>query len=99
MVYLAYFVAGALLANGMPHFVNGISGTKFQSPFASPPGVGESSPVVNVIWGVVNFIIGVLLTFGVGNFKIGLTLVGLAVGLGFILMAIMLARYFGHVRA
>lgn len=99
MVYLAYFVAGALLANGMPHFVNGISGTKFQSPFASPPGVGESSPVVNVIWGVVNFIIGVLLTFGVGNFKIGLTLVGLAVGLGFILMAIMLALYFGHVRA
>jgi hypothetical protein len=99
LVYLAYFVAGALLANGMPHFVNGISGTKFQSPFASPPGVGESSPVVNVIWGVVNFIIGVLLTFGVGNFKIGLTLVGLAVGLGFILMAIMLARYFGHVRA
>jgi hypothetical protein len=99
LVYLAYFVAGALLANGIPHFVNGISGTKFQSPFASPPGVGESSPVVNVIWGVVNFIIGVLLTFGVGNFKIGLTLVGLAVGLGFILMAIMLARYFGHVRA
>jgi hypothetical protein len=99
LVYLAYFVAGALLANGMPHFVNGISGTKFQSPFASPPGVGESSPVVNVIWGVVNFIIGVLLTFGVGNFKIGLTLVGLAVGLGFILMAIMLALYFGHVRA
>ena len=50
-VYLAYFVAGLFLANGVPHFVNGISGRKFQSPFASPPTVGESSALVNVIGG------------------------------------------------
>ena len=49
--YLAYFAAGALLVNGVPHFVNGISGKRFQSPFASPPGVGESPPLVNVLWG------------------------------------------------
>ena len=41
--YLAHFFAGAFLANGVPHFVQGICGNKFQSPFASPPGVGESS--------------------------------------------------------
>lgn len=39
-VYLLQFVAGLFLANGIPHFVQGISGHWFQSPFASPPGVG-----------------------------------------------------------
>jgi hypothetical protein len=56
--YLAQFVSGLLLANGVPHFVQGISGEKFQSPFASPPGVGESSPTVNVLWGLANLAIG-----------------------------------------
>ncbi len=28
--YLAQFVSGLLLANGVPHFVQGISGEKFQ---------------------------------------------------------------------
>ena len=53
-IYLLQFVAGLFLANGVPHFVQGISGHWFQSPFASPPGVGESSPVVNVLWGFLN---------------------------------------------
>ena len=26
----------------------------FQTPFASPPGIGKSSPVVNVLWGFLN---------------------------------------------
>src|SRR5271168_5157638 len=41
--YLAYFFGGAFLANTVPHYVNGISGNAFQSPFASPPGEGLSS--------------------------------------------------------
>ena len=53
--YLAYFLGGVFLANGFPHFFNGISGNKFQSPFAKPSGVGESSPLVNVLWGGVSF--------------------------------------------
>jgi hypothetical protein len=56
--YLAHFVAGAFLANGVPHFVQGICGNKFQTPFATPRGVGESSALVNVIWGWFNFIVG-----------------------------------------
>jgi len=48
--YLAHFFAGSFLANGVPHFVQGICGNKFQTPFASPRGVGESSALVNVIW-------------------------------------------------
>ena len=70
-VCLAYFVAGLFLANGVPHFVNGISGNKFQSPFAKPPGVGESSTLVNVIWGLVNFVLGYALISGFGDFTGG----------------------------
>ncbi len=82
----------------MPHFVNGISGHRFQSPFASPPGVGESSPVVNVIWGMANFVAGYTLLSGVGEFSPGLTLDVLSVGLGALLAGTGLAAHFGRVR-
>jgi len=96
--YLAYFFAGVFLANGVPHFVNGISGRRFQSPFASPPAVGESSPLVNVLWGLVNLIIGYVLIFEVGSFAFGATLASLMVGLGAIITAVALAWHFGRVR-
>ena len=99
MSFLAYFAAGIFVSNGLPHFFNGISGRKFQSPFASPPGKGESSPQVNVIWGGVNFVIGYLLIFIQGKINFGLTLDALAFGFGAILMAITLSWYFGRVRA
>ena len=98
MVYLAYFVAGLFLANGVPHFVNGISGNRFQSPFAKPPAVGESSPLVNVIWGLVNFVIGFALV-QLGDFTCGFTLDILLVGLGAVIAAVGLAWHFGRVRA
>ena len=94
--YVAHFAAGAVLANGVPHFVNGISGSRFQSPFASPPGVGESSPLVNVIWGMVNFVIGYALIVGVGNFAFGFTLDALMVGIGALVTAVGLAWHFGR---
>src|SRR6202045_155354 len=56
--YLAHFVAGAFLPNGVPHFVQGICGNKSQPPFATPRGVGESAALVNGIWGWFNFILG-----------------------------------------
>jgi hypothetical protein len=40
--YIAWFFGGAFLANTIPHLVSGISGSPFQSPFASPPGQGLS---------------------------------------------------------
>ena len=97
-VYLAYFVAGVFLANGVPHFVNGISGRKFQSPFASPPTVGESSAIVNVIWGIVNFAIGFVLLRFVGDFKYDFNLNVLLVFLGALVMSLALAWYFARVR-
>jgi hypothetical protein len=96
--YLAHFIAGAFLANGVPHFVQGICGNKFQTPFASPPGVGESSALVNVIWGWFNFAVGgVLLRIFFpplppppGD--------SISTILGILVMGILLSRHFSKVR-
>ena len=96
--YLAYFAAGALLANGVPHFVNGISGKRFQSPFVWPPGVGESAPLVNVLWGLANFAGGFALIFGVGYFRFGMNRAAMMVGLGALAISMLLSVYFGRVR-
>lgn len=65
-LYIAGFFAGIFLANAVPHFVQGVSGNKFPSPFAKPPGRGLSSPTVNVLWALFNVLIGYLL-FCVGQ--------------------------------
>ena len=49
--YLACFFAGMFLANAVPHYVQGVSGDRFPSPFSKPPGKGLSSATVNVLWG------------------------------------------------
>lgn len=59
--YIAAFFAGAFLANVVPHFVHGVSGDPFPTPFARPPGRGLSSPTVNVLWALLNLVIGYLL--------------------------------------
>ena len=59
--YVAAFFAGAFLANVVPHFIHGISGDAFPTPFASPPGKGLSSPLVNVLWACLNLLIGYIL--------------------------------------
>jgi len=59
--YVACFFAGVFLANFVPHFVHGISGDRFPTPFAHPPGKGLSSPTVNVAWALVNLVAGFLL--------------------------------------
>lgn len=68
--YLACFFAGVFLANVVPHFVHGISGDRFPTPFAKPPGRGLSSPTVNVIWALANLVAGYLLFRG-GNISSG----------------------------
>jgi uncharacterized membrane protein len=59
--YVGCFFAGAFLANVVPHFVHGISGDPFPTPFAHPPGRGLSSPTVNVAWAWLNLIVGYVL--------------------------------------
>jgi hypothetical protein len=55
--YLAAFGAGLFLANVVPHFVQGVSGNRFPTPFAHPPGKGLSSPTVNVAWALLNLVV------------------------------------------
>lgn len=66
--YVACFFAGIFLANLVPHFVHGISGAPFPTPFAHPSGKGLSSPTVNVLWGLLNLVIGYIL-FRAGKIK------------------------------
>jgi hypothetical protein len=92
---LAHFFAGAFLVNAIPHFVNGVSGRPFPTPFASPPGRGLSSPVVNVVWAAFNFVVGTLLLRFVGIFDRHNVADVLAVGAGALMMAILSAKIFG----
>jgi hypothetical protein len=94
--YVAYFFGGAFLANTLPHLINGVSGNAFQSPFASPPGQGLSSSVVNVLWGLFNLAIGYLLVCRVGKFDLRNTRHVLVLGAGILLMSLMLARALGR---
>lgn len=94
--YLAYFFGGVFLANSVPHFANGVSGHAFQSPFATPPGVGLSSATVNVLWGLFNLAIGYLLVCRVGNFELRKTRHVLPLAAGILVMSLMLARTFGR---
>jgi len=93
--YIAYFFGGAFLANTIPHLVNGISGSPFQSPFASPPGDGLSSSTVNVLWGLFNLIVAYVLVARIGRFELRQIRHAVVLGLGVLLMALMLARAFG----
>jgi hypothetical protein len=95
--YLALFFGGAFLANAVPHFTNGVSGRPFPSPFASPPGQGESSALVNVLWGMFNLVVGYLLVWRVGKSDLRRTVDALVTGAGILLMAMMLSRAFGAI--
>jgi len=94
--YLAYFAGGAVLTNAVPHFVSGVMGRPFQSPFAKPPGEGLSSSAVNVIWGFFNLVIAYLLICHVGNFDLRAADDAIALGLGMLLSGTALARMFGR---
>ena len=91
---VSYFFGGAFLANAVPHFVSGVMGRPFQSPFAKPPGQGLSSSTVNVLWGFFNLAIGYVLTCRVGDFDLRSTDQVVAAGLGILLMGVLLARQF-----
>ncbi|TPW26649.1 hypothetical protein FJU08_21920 [Martelella alba] len=93
---LSYLFGGAFLANAVPHFVSGMTGRAFQSPFAKPTGVGLSSSTVNVLWGFANFVIAYLLIACVGAFDFHAPDQVIATGLGILLIGIFSARHFGR---
>jgi hypothetical protein len=94
--YVAYFFGGAFLANAVPHFVSGIMGRSFQSPFAKPPGEGLSSSTVNVLWGTFNIAAGYVLLLQVGKFDPRSPIQAAVAGVGALVMAVVAARAFGR---
>jgi hypothetical protein len=93
---LSYFAGGAVLTNAVPHFVSGVMGRPFQSPFAKPRGEGLSSSTVNVVWGFANLVIAYLLICRAGMFDLRSPSDVLALGLGMLLAGLGLARLFGR---
>ncbi len=93
---VAYFFGGAFIANASPHLIAGVSGRALQSPFASPPFRGLSSPRVNVAWGLFNLAIAYLLLMHVGDFHIRSWLHVAVCFAGFSAMAFQCARSFGR---
>lgn len=55
---LWYLLIGFLLGNGMPHFLFGSAGKIFRTPFGK-----DSSPRMNVSWGLFNFILATALVW------------------------------------
>lgn len=93
---LSYFFGGAFLANALPHFLSGMMGRPFQTPFAKPAGEGLSSSTVNVLWGAFNAVVGYGLVCRVGDFALRDTGQVLTCGLGMLLIALFSARHFGR---
>ena len=90
--HVAYFFGAAFFANALPHLMAGISGQPLQSPFASPPFAGLSSPAVNVAWSLVNLAVAYLLLVQIGELDVRrLPDVGVCF-LGFAAMAFQCAR-------
>jgi hypothetical protein len=97
-IYVAYFFGGAFLANALPHLLAGISGKELQSPFASPPFQGLSSPAVNVAWSLANLALAYLLLVQVGKLDVKSLPEASVCLLGFGAMAFQCARSFTRLR-
>jgi hypothetical protein len=93
---VSYFFGGVFAANAIPHFVAGMMGRAFQTPFAKPSGRGLSSSTVNVLWGLFNAIVGYLLIAQVGDFHLRSWTHMLALGLGVLLISMFAAHHFGQ---
>jgi hypothetical protein len=96
LTLFSYFMGGVMLMNAVPHLVSGVSGRRFPSPFAKPPGKGLSSAPVNLVWGFANLAIAYLLVCRIGRFDLGDLEHAGAVGLGMLLIGLMLAWHFGR---
>lgn len=93
---VSYFFGGVFAANAIPHWVSGLTGRAFQSPFAKPPGRGLSSSIVNVVWAWFNLIAAYWLIFRVGGFDARSLADAVPAALGAFLASIWLAYSFGR---
>lgn len=92
------FLGGVFLANFVPHFVAGVSGRPFHSPFAKPPFRGLSSPTVNIFWGLFNLAVAYTLLILVGGFELRSVAHVAISAAGFGLASVGIARSIGRLQ-
>jgi len=92
--YVGCFFAGAFLLNAVPHFVKGVCGDKFPTPFSKPPGKGLSSAPVNTVWALANLLVGLVL-FHRGRVMSGIGEM-LVFAAGFAVLAVWTSSHFQH---
>jgi hypothetical protein len=91
-----FFFGGALLMNAVPHLVAGTMGQRFPTPFATPPGKGLSSSIVNMLWGFGNLVAAILLLWRAGGFDVLRIGDVAAAAIGMLLLGLQLAWHFGR---
>jgi len=93
MYVVLYFISGLFAANGVPHFIKGITGQQYQTPFGQPSGA-----FANVVWGSASFVIAWLLWHYVGLHRsLNHTVrYEIAFGVGVFVMALLLASLAGR---
>ncbi|WKW11897.1 hypothetical protein Strain138_001165 [Pseudogemmatithrix spongiicola] len=97
-IYIAHFFGAAFVANALPHLTAGIAGKPLQSPFASPPFRGMSSPRVNVAWALANLAFAYLLLVRVGPLDLYHWHDAASAFVGFSSMAFICSRSFVRLR-
>jgi hypothetical protein len=93
---VADLFGGFFLTNALPHWLAGLMGQPFQSPFAKPPGRGLSSSTVNVLWGLFNLAVAYVLLVRVGALDVRSIQQVAAAGLGALAASLFSARHFGR---
>lgn len=88
MNLIVVLIGAILITNGVPHFVKGITGQRHMTPFSV-----RSSPVVNVIWGMLNIGPGLWLVHRAGAFN---RAVIVTAALGVIVTAVALAWFWSR---
>ena len=96
MEIVLLFLSGLFFANGIPHFVNGISGKDFHNPSLHRLMPRVPSPLFNVIWGLLNFCVALFLLSFTSGFSFELNLKSFAFGFGFAFAGIGLSIFFSR---
>src|ERR1044072_3246552 len=93
--FIVAFLVGVFGTNVLPHFIKGITGSYFPTPFANPPGKGLSPPILNVTWACINLLLASSIFYFA---KIGQRKKTIWIGIliGSLCMAFYLANYFGR---
>jgi hypothetical protein len=97
MYFISLFLAGAFFCNCVPHLVAGLQGMPFPTPFATPRGVGNSSPLINFLWGALNLGVGLLILTR-HPVTLGANLECVSVALGALVLGVFMSVHFGKVR-